>query len=362
MGIIKGIEEWQEQQGENVGDFAQNTLNKVGGFICGLRRKYPNSFFDRSFGRGLANSICANYEDAPLLPQEGNFSGGQCEDVLYNVTVTFDRRFNNNTTRITETTKTYGAIRSIELERNPPDIGNLLYIVARGEPGERVPGGNGVISVGGVGFQATIVSIQVEREDQGFDGCGDIDPTFPPDPVRDSDDFSTTVEVCEYADDGTSIYCEDVSIQLDEKDKYDFPVCVTVDGKKICLDADGWSIEDAPEEEEEKEEEEFDEIEVLEAVTVTVNELPTKFNKRITRENAKDTEIFAGYLAWSKVIDGSEFFYPAIPIRKEKNIFIPPEDVQTYSVYYNFNLSGTVKEIKKKIKVPKQTENTNDTI
>jgi hypothetical protein len=123
--------------------------------------------------------------------------------------------------------------------------------------------------------------------------------------------------------------------------------------KKICLDADGWDTGEEKEEEE-KEEEEEEEKEILTWVLVTIKEIKPKA-KRILREKAEDSEIFAGYIAFAYVKSGVKYWQPALPIRKEKNAFRVEEDSQIYSVYTNYDFEVNIQEVKKTIKVPKET-------
>lgn len=362
MGIIKRINDWEAEKGEQAGDFVQNTLTATGEFLCGLRAKYPNTFFDRSFGRGLADSVCKNFGDAPLPEPQPPFTGGQCVGSTYVVVATIQRLDSNgNAAQQGDYTRVSvpGAVVDVIAERgDDPPVAQARIVVDPPSPDTNL-----VIPIGGVFDTAKVLSFTVTPEPGQPDDCGDPLPAYPNQPELDSNDFKTTTRVCEYDDLGNEVFCKDVEIVLPVEDSINFPVCITVDGKKICLDADGWSIEDAPEvDEEEKEEEELEEVEKLVGITISVSQPPTKFNKRIVRANERDTEIFAGYMAWIKTTDDGEFCFPALPIRKAKNYYAAPDGVENYSVYYNFGLTGTVREIKETIKVPKQTEESSDTI
>lgn len=330
--------------------------------ICSVRNQYPNSFSLLPFDKALGNGLCQEFRDDEPEETTPSFQGGQCVDSTYTVTFQFERYSNGNLAQTGERTviRVKGAIRDVIGDKQP--TGNPVA-VARiiTEPDRGFTAGQ-VTTLGGINDEIVVTGFQVEVEDGQPDNCGNPPSSLPPDPERNPDDFTTTVDICRYDENGDVIDCEAVTVELPQEDFYKFPICIVVDGRKICYDVDGWNVEDVVEEEEEEEKEEEEEIEVLEAITITVNQPPLKFNKRITRKNGKDTEIFAGYLAWSKIVEGEEFFFPAIPIRKEKNYFIPPEGIENYSVYYNFELTGTVREIKKTIKVPKQTSSEDDTI
>lgn len=356
MGIIKSINDWEVSVGENVGNYIQDTLTGTARLLCNVRAKYPNSFFDRSFGKGLSNSICSTLDIPPAVEEPPPFTGGQCEGVLYTVNVELYRRFNQGAEQYDPRSiiQIPGRVLDVVLRQRPSDTRISEIAIFSSSNGGVEPVRTDTI--GGVGISYREEGISVVREDGLVDDCGSLPPSFPPDPTRDPNDFKTSIQVCDRDENGNEVGCTDVIVELPiDEEKYDFPICIMVDGKKICLDADGWSVEDSTEEEvpeEEEEEEEFEEIEVLDYVLVSVNQLPTKFNKRITRTDAKDSEIFAGYLAWAYVEEGGQFFYPAIPIRKEKNAFKAPEGIESYSVYMNFELTASVTEIKKTVKVP----------
>lgn len=352
MGIIKSIDDWEADRGEQAGDFIQNSLTAVGKFICGVRQKYPNSFFDRSYGRGLANSICKNFDDEPLEPVPPSFTGGQCVGSTYKVTVQFDRYSGDTLMQSQEVVfnGVPGAISGVVATRTRgnPSVAGVLVTV------DPEPSNIAVVErpVGGIGERAVIKDFQVEVINNQPDDCGDTGASFPPDSPRNSDDFKTTENVSEYDEDGNVVFSEDIEIELEEKDEYDFPVCVKVDNKTICLDADGWSVEEDEEEEEEDEEEE-EEIEILTWVLVQVLGINEK-TKMITRSDEKDSEIFAGYISFAYSAESGDYWLPAIPIRKEFNAFRVKEDSQVYSVYTNFGMQVNVTEVKEKIKVLKE--------
>lgn len=352
MGIIKSINDWEVARGEDAGDFVQRVLNSAGDFLCGLREKYPNSFFDRSFGRGVANSFCGTSGEPVGEPP--NFDGGQCVGTQYDYEIDYVSRFGGNEFPGTKTLTGYGAIESIKFEFNPPGVGNGAYIVMRGQPGTGIPSGATSIFLGNAGTTGEVLATRLTGF-LGNNNCGNAPDTFPPDPARDPDDFKTTVNVCSRDSEGNEYGCVDLDIELSpDEEKYDLPLCITVDGKKICLDADGWSVEDSTEEpEEEPEEEEFDEVEILTWVLVKVTEIKPK-SKRIIRPNAKDSEVFAGYIAFAYTDEVGQYWLPAQPIRKEFNAFRVAKDAQEYSVYTNFDFQVQIREIKETIKIPKE--------
>lgn len=357
MGIIKSIGEWEVEVGENIGGYIPDILKDSAGFLCDIRAKYPSSFFDRSFGRGLANAICRTVDKPPAPLPQVPFSGGQCF-APYNVFVIFG---NPGTAEAVEfgVFVQRGAVTSIvgdfeTLSGSGSNTRHLARITVEARDTNNAPQtyyNEGII----VGEPLQPVGGNRLEPINHADDCGDPPASLPPDPERDPDDFRKTVQICDRDEEGSDINCEDVEIVLPEKDSYDFPVCVLVDSKKICLDADGWSIEDAPEkdkeEEEEEPEEEFEEEEILKWVLVQVVEIkPTA--KRIQRPDAKDSEIFAGYIAFAYTDGGVQYWQPAIPIRKERNAFRVAEDSQIYSVYTNYDYQVNIKEIKETIKIP----------
>ena len=344
MGIIKSINDWEEDVGENVGDYIQDTLTKTTEFLCGIRAKYPNSFFDRSFGRGLANSICRNLGSGAVLPEPAPFAGGQCVGVQYEVLMTADPTFNGAPRAETSARLVlFGPITDAGVNRPIP--GNDPRIIGFFAFGKDVLGNDFETAspIGGVGWEAELTSIQVNRIDGLADTCGNVEPSFPPDPPRDSSDFSTTVTVCDRDEDGNEINCEEVEVVLPEEDTINFPVCVVVDGKKICLDADGWTIEDAPfeepvkpddleEETGEETEEESEEDERIRWVSVEITTLPSQ-GKQIFHRNSVDNDYIGGWLVWTVKAGGRLWHLPALPIRKTWGIFDAPDGVAGYRIY-----------------------------
>lgn len=219
-------------------EFSDNLRDSVATFACNLWSSFPGFVVDNtnpasSFARGFMNSMCSPIQSPVPMP-DVPFLGGQCEDIAYDITVNFDRTFIGNTTNITETTVTYGSIRSIMIEVNPPDIGNITYIVARGNPGTLVPSGNGTISVGGVGFTAVINTITVVRRDGQPDTCGDIAPFYPGSPPT-ANNLNTIINITN--NDGLALAVEIQYLKL--SNEYNFPMLFQVNGNKVILDFGG---------------------------------------------------------------------------------------------------------------------------
>ena len=362
MGILKRIEEWEIDVGENVGGYIQDALKEAAGFLCGVRAKYPNSFFDRSFGRGIANSICDTVgKPNPTLPPPP-FTGGQCEGLLYNVT--YDVQITEASGRVSTQSGAFsarGALSKIFALSPDPDFSNLA-VVRYIRTGQGAILENEVVGTYGPGtVQLVLQNIEVATADGSPDSCGNPPVTFDPDPPRDPNDFRTTIEICDRNELGEKVDCVDVEVVLPEKDAYDFPVCITVDGRRICLGLDGWSVEDAPtEEEEEKEEEEFTEEEKLVAVVVKVDLYPTRGTTYVQLEDPDAINFYAGYLSW-KYQPGEEPI--AIPgelhaVRRVINYFPAPEENAGYDIFSVNGAEISVREITEivKVPVPKQEE------
>lgn len=356
MGVVKTLDDWSEDLASGAGSLIQNTITGATNLVCNLVQTYPNSFFGSGLARGISNQICRQVGQPDIEPTPNFWSGGQCVDVLYTATIVADRTFVGNTVEVTYTMKLYGNIESIMPVFDHPSSPDVLAYIGVGQPGALVPSGINTETVGGAGFSVVTKSIAVTRDDMQPDNCGSLPGSLPPDPPRNSNDFKTTHEICEYDDMGVPFNCRDVDIVLPEEDIYDFPVCVFVDGKRLCLDLDGWSVEDV-EEEEEKEEIECPEDAdppseecmapeaELTAVLVTITEYKPEA-KLIVRPETEDVEYFAGYFNWSVKRGGTLYHMPNFPIRKERNYYKKPEDATDYRVVTNYDAKISVTEVK----------------
>lgn len=360
MGVIKTIEEWQVEVGENVGGYIPDVLKESAGFLCDIREKYPNSFFDRSFGRGLANSICGTVGRPPAPLPEVPFSGGQCP-VPYNVFVIFGTPGEPGAVELGVFVQR-GAVTSIvgdfeTLSGSGDSTRHLAKITVEAKASNGTPR---TYYNEAIRTSAPLQPVGGYRLEPlgGVDNCGDPPSSLPPDPERDPNDFSTTVTICDKDDEGNDINCEDVEVVLPEKDLYNFPVCVEVDGKKICLDADGWSIEDASEEEEEKEEqeeeEEEEEKEVLAGLLVKVVEYPTRGRTYFYPDDPETVNAYMGHLMWKAKVGEKLVRTSPIEVRLPETYFpVPDDETNQYDLYSLNGAVLSVTEIKKIVKVPK---------
>lgn len=359
MGILKTLGEFQNDIIGDALDIPTQVTKGAAQFVCGIRAKYPNTFFDRSIGRAIMNQICrvVDVPQSNIVPP--SFLGGQCVNSTYAVVVNFELYNDTGVTQRTQITfnGVPGAISGVigTRTRDAPYVAAILVLV------NPEPANLGVIErpVGGIYESSRVVSFTVSPEPGQLDNCGNLGSSYPPDPPIDSNDFKGTYQVCDFDETGTEIECYEVPIDVNPDDLIDFPICFEVDGIRICIDAEGFTKADdvqpeeppidelCPDEPEEGDKVE-EEVPNIEWVTVEIVEFKPE-NKIIAQVEEEDSDHFVGYISWTTKVGNKQYTMNTLPIRKLRNAFKAPDGATGYRVYstYGAKLKTTAHKSKK---------------
>ena len=365
MGILQT---WNDIV-ESIGSFAGSVYKRsywfkqinepVLEFSCFLWSKYPKGIPFNPYARGFANSVCsqAGFDIADPPPPE--FSGGQCNQVQYDVTADITRQFYENepVDYITGIIRLYGPLSDIGIEQKPGSSESFLQFVVYGfnERGEEV---RGSLSIGGVGFTATLNEVFIERTDKLPDLCGDPETEFPPDPERDPKDFVRQIIVYYYNNQGDIIGDTTLILKADINADLSIPLTVNLGGIDIDIDFDGFYFggsdrdrnggertflppPDSIEYEEIESEEESGDEQTFEDVLVWVKiDITQKPANAKTQWGDGGPNVY--YCGWFEfVIAGS--YTNRVPIHWENNIFLAPEGAKgyAYTLYQGFRGKAT---------------------
>lgn len=356
--------------------FVETAIN----LTCDINDAYSNTLANSAYEKSFINTLCG-LTDNPV-PQRENpgFTGGQCIGVSYGIQVLLER-FDSNGTKLQDTTFTLqgirGAIRRINIIPASDNEFEFFLSVANDAP-------DGSVTVSslstGIGFsQMNIKSILVYREDGQPDTCGDPLGEYPPSPER-PDQFCAPVQTSKDLPPGTFDIVELEGCIPGDTD-LKFPICISYGEFEICFDLDGifknpkgrdeepptaFDPDELDEEDPEctppediELEENGESPEGVEACESETEELEwllitiTKFSdtsKIIAHQKEELSDYFAGYLCWKVKNKSGDFYFPAIPIRKQRNVYKPPEGINGYAVYTTNGAKVSIKEVKKKPK------------
>lgn len=369
-------------QAELYKGLAENNVPFVDSAIkltCNINEVYANDIAKSTYDRAFINTLCDLTGNPFPTIQPAPFEGGQCDGVLYDVLPTVER-FTGDNNQVADTTFVFrgvrGRIREVTVVPDANDPNEFQVTVVGSNPdGSRL-----IVSQRlGDGFTAANVkSARVTRPDGLPDDCGNPDGGYPPSPERPAKFCQAIVTNPELPSGTFDIVGKEGCLPGDTN--LDFPICVDFEEFTVCLDYDGVYItrkpeapkvgekpfneEDFDEEEAEcvpPEEVELDEegnpiegVEVCENDTeelkwllVTITEFP-HLGKAVFHVDPKNTDYYAGYVVWYIDTKDGQYTLPAIPIRKEKMAFRPPEDANGYRVYTTNKAKVKLKELKEK--------------
>lgn len=189
-----------------------------------------------------------------------------------------------------------------------------------------------------------LVDVYAYRVDGQPDTGGDR-VSLPPDPPLDPSDFSDTVQICGTPNDAEDQRCVDVQIDFDPFLDENGNQCFTMDGAKYCFTPDGVEKQDEPADQEEPTspdeleptteedaEESSEEDENIVYVTTEITTLPFS-GKSVFHTGAGNNDYFAGYFNWTTSTSTGIYKHPSIPIRKQLQIYVKPEEATGYTTY-----------------------------
>lgn len=244
MGERRTFSDIAERIGAGTADFYDLLADGVKGFACSLWSQFPdqitqNSRLANSFARGFMNNVCASEGNLPSPPTVP-FTGGQCDNLAYNITVN-----GNQKDKFTNTTRSSGwSFTSIP--------GVLTYIdilpkIAFDDINTFTPKNRlAVRSVNSVQGNQTffsqqnnndwiwyeITSIRVTVVGGGPDTCGDPPLQYPP-TAPTTIDYTTNITVNN--NDGTDLTIPLVYAPID----FNFPMNFDLGGIDVVIDLGG---------------------------------------------------------------------------------------------------------------------------
>lgn len=375
MSIFKTWYDWVQDLGQQTGDFSQQVSTGLVKVWCGVANKYPNLTAFNPFGRGLLESYCP-LAGAPTPPDAEGFTGGQCDGVAYVCTGIY---VNGNVNR--------GGCYETKTWTSNPIVGAVTGLYFSSADGasvnvENSVGQRQICNDDGTGtilrnsarqcgyttvsapqaYAGFIKIVECHPADDSPDVCGDLFPTFPPDPPIDPDDFQGNIVYNVFNVDGDPIYNDILNYQVNINPGDTNNIDIDLGGINFNFGADGINTKDvpvtptpdpniripfipddftrffpwnpAPEPEEEPlpvEEEEVEDPEIV-WVLVDIIEYPTG-GKAVFNSNAADSVFDAGWFHWTISTPSGTFRLPAQAIRSPKSAFKAPIDSVGYRMY-----------------------------
>lgn len=383
VGVFKRWSNWVEDLGQNVGDFTQQASTALVQIWCRTANKYPNLTAFNPFGRGLLQSYC-NLANAPTPPDQDGFTGGQCTGVAYictgiyvNGNITYAGCYETLTWTSLPILGAVTGLRisdadgaAVQIENN---VGQLVSVnddmtdsLLRNSAREC-----GYTTVSAPQAYAGFIRIvECHPADGSEDTCGDLIPTFPPDPPIDPADFSGNFVYNVFNDNGEPIYNDILNWSININPGSVSNIDIDLGGVNFNFGTEGINTPDPLppggefrrilreppfnvtlydpvdlEEGEELEitEEDQEEEERIAWVTVTITADPVK-GKTVLQSNIEDNDYFAGYFSWTVPVGDGAFRLPPEPIRKKSSAFKAPDGVVGFRVYsvYGAKLKATV--------------------
>lgn len=360
---------------------------------CNINSEHADTLAKTAYERAFINTLCNLTGGATPQELPPPFAGGQCSGVRYRVTITTDRFFINSGDLIQENVVrddfvTYGEVSAVygELGVNDdrPELSAYYFFIngftADGDIDNRR------YFIAGNNIREEIKDISLAREDGLPDNCGDPASSFPPGATR-PDIFSQPVVDDSSLPPGSTVDIDKTG-DLPGDTNLDFPICVNFGEFSICLDHDGiyknnnnepdssgeTGSDETPEE---FNEEDFDEVTSecipepgldpptgtdpaedvdscnvdnggFDYLLITMTVEPDS-SKVIQHHNPDHDDFFVGFLHWKILNDGDYYYFPAIPIKKRRNVFKPPEGITGYSAFTIYGAKISIKELRRKI-------------
>jgi len=181
-----------ESLGNTAAGFTKNLANQAAGFACNLYKQYPwaLTFGDTgNFSRGVWDELCRERpEGLPLAPTPA-YLGGQCDAVLYRITITWLMR--DGRTDYHSPGTFWGPIKSVEFVQSPLNSEDSrgflqeLWITCRGPENRIVPLARYQISTQ-YAYAVSIQSVDIVRIDGKPDNCGNLPSDYPQTPIPSS--------------------------------------------------------------------------------------------------------------------------------------------------------------------------------
>jgi len=394
MSTWSEISEWLGgTSGQFLNDLSQKSAiaNGALGVVCNIANYHPGNYQRmNSLTRSFVDNAChegqlGGFNDYTPPP----FPGGQCAGVQYEVLLEATTQFNGDG-RANQTSRhvVYGTIDDIKVERPTPV--NDPRIIAFSVYAHDINGNEKYYGkpIGGVGWTAQLVDIEIIRMDGEEDNCGNVDGTgFPPpqDLSEEVRSFDTTFHetnntfIQENYPEGDTInfYGDDYNVEIDHEGIHIIPKedieddpgnnepvqCVITEpvecihkppeGEPAVNVQEEYEPELDGTEEEEKEEEEQEATNVT-YVLVTVT-TPPEYRKTILRPDPQDNTFYAGWFRWIVDIEGTKYSLPEMPINKPSIIFRRPDEATGYRLHTTNEAKVKTTKLVKKIEPENET-------
>lgn len=372
MGIFKTWYDWVQDLGQATGDFTQQVSTGLVRLWCNTANKYPNLTAFNPFGRGLLESYCP-LVSAPTPPDAEGFIGGQCEGVAYvctgiyvNGNVTLGGCYETKTWtsapilgRVTGLRIGLGNGAGVQIENHVDQVAQVIDdgtdTLLRNDSRQC-----GYTTVSAPQAYAGFIRIvECHPADDSEDLCGDLIPTFPPDPPIEANDFRGNLVYNVFNDQGDPIYSDILNYTINVSPGDIMNLNIDLGGVNFTFGSDGINtpspvapdgggggdespppfneVDFEPTVLEEGEElevtpEEQEDEERIAWVTVDITTVPFK-GKTVLQGNEEDNDYFAGYLAWTIPVGGGKYRLPQQPVRKRFSAFKAPDNVVGFRVY-----------------------------
>lgn len=335
---------------------------------CSIRAKYPKALRGGGMLRPFMDRLCSENSYAlPTAPSVSTFPGLQCCDYTYRVDFEYsveDCRGEIITGDII--TNIAGRILGVELRPKPTQgltvgivfedcNGNPGYAISRSDNQTRIvnrascppstASGAFLFWIGETFRYSLRSSSVVSPSGAGVGDCGNRDFPEPDDPPINQSDFTNTVQICGTPNDTSDQRCVDVQIDFEPTLDENGNQCFTVEGQKYCFTPDGVEKQDEPaipEEPpspdeleptaEEDAEESSEEDENIVYVTTEITTLPFS-GKSVFHTGTGNNDYFAGYFNWTTATSTGIYKHPSVPIRKQLQIYVKPEEATGYTTY-----------------------------
>lgn len=182
-----------ESLGNTAAGFTKNLANQAANFACDLYNRYPwaLTFGDTgNFSKGVWDELCRQRPSGLPSAPTALYSGGQCDLVLYEVTITWNQK--DGVVGSHSPGNFWGPIKSVEFVQHPSNRENNqgflqeLWMTCRGSEGNPRPLERLQIA-GSYTFATSILSVSLRRIDGKPDNCGDLPSDYPKTPVPPGD-------------------------------------------------------------------------------------------------------------------------------------------------------------------------------
>jgi len=224
------LSELAEGAGTGTANFGKNVANRGADFICGLYHDYPGPVLQNpgsSFLKGFWDSLCVGRPAGLPAQPTRMFDGGQCIGVPYVITIGYwysetDGPYNSGLA-------VKGPISGVRLD---PADGRTAQVLARPSGGS-MANPQVWLNVSSLPYPAHHITVQnIARDDGGADNCGNLEGTYPLDPIPANRLQGTTTIV---HNDGSNITLPIVYAPIQPS----LPITVDVGGVPLKFDLGG---------------------------------------------------------------------------------------------------------------------------